>query len=210
MSDQAFLAEQFESKDQQREAAQLGMWVFLGSEIMLFGGVFLGIFVYRLNYTEPLQKATHHLHLWLGGTNTAVLLTSSLTMALAVTAARAGRRGATIRWLLLTALLGVGFLCIKGYEYSKEYYEGLMPGIGPAFPLQPPETQLFYNLYFAATGLHALHLSCAVLAATVFIWLIGSRRVHLPGQEARVETLSLYWHLVDVVWVFLFSSLYLI
>ena len=210
MSDQAFLAEQFESKDQQREAAQLGMWAFLGSEIMLFGGVFLGIFVYRINYAEALQKATHHLDIWLGGANTAVLLTSSLTMALAVVAARASRRGMTILWLAVTALLGLGFLCIKGYEYSKEYYEGLMPGIGPAFPLHPPETQLFYNLYYAGTGLHAFHLSCAVLAATVFIWLIASRRVHLPGQETRVVNLSLYWHLVDVVWVFLFSSLYLI
>lgn len=210
MSERAYLAEQFETERQQHEAAQLGMWVFLGSEIMLFGGIFAGLMVCRLAYEQVLKDASHHLHLWIGGGNTVVLLTSSLTMVLAVTAARAGRVRATMWYLVATALLGVAFLGVKGYEYHSEYVEGLMPGVGPEFPMDLPPTQLFFNLYFAATGLHAFHLIGGVLSVAAFIWLISSKRLHLPAQGTRIENLGMYWHLVDIVWVFLYPVLYLV
>lgn len=210
MSERAYIAEQFESERQQHEAAQLGMWVFLASEIMLFGGIFAGLMVCRLAYEQVLKDASHHLHLWIGGANTVVLLTSSLIMVLGVSAARAGRSRATIWYLVMTALFGLGFLGVKGYEYYSEYHEGLMPGIGPEFPMDAPPTELFFNLYFAATGLHAFHLIGGVLSVAVFVWLIGSNRILLPAQDARIENLGLYWHLVDIVWVFLYPVLYLI
>jgi cytochrome c oxidase subunit 3 len=125
------------------------------------------------------------LDLWLGGLNTALLLTSSLTMALAVRAAREDKRRQAIRLLLLTAALGTLFLGIKGYEYWSEYHEGLMPGIGPDSPLQTPAGHLFFNLYFAATGLHALHLACGVATLLGFAAMLGrSRRSWSPQPPA--------------------------
>lgn len=204
------LAEPYQAARQQQEAARLGIWLFLITEIMLFGGLFLGILVYRVLYGAVVEEASGHLDLWLGGLNTAVLLTSSLMMALAVHAAREGDRRAAVRWLLLTALLGLTFLGIKAYEYWKEYHEGLMPGIGPAFPMPEPAAQLFFNLYFAATGLHALHLSLGIGAVVAFAGLVGRRALLLPGKQMYVEGLGLYWHLVDVIWVFLYPVLYLV
>jgi cytochrome c oxidase subunit 3 len=210
MSGESHVALQFQSEAQQREAAELGMWVFLTTEIMLFGGVFLSILIYRVSYGSALRTASRHLDLWLGGANTAVLLTSSLTMVLAVVAAREHRPRPTAGWLLATAALGLIFLGIKGYEYFKEYHEGLMPGVGPPFPLPPAPNELFFNIYFAATGLHAFHLTCGIGAVGVFAWLIGRRRLPLPKRSTRVEVLGLYWHLVDIVWLFLYPALYLI
>lgn len=195
---------------QQHEAARMGMWIFLATELMLFGGLFMGIVVYRVLYSEAVAEASSHLDMWLGGLNTAVLLTSSLTMAFAVACAREGRAGPCTRNLLLTAALGTLFLGIKGYEYWKEYHEGLMPGIGPPFPIETPPAELFFNLYFAATGLHALHLTCGIGAVLGFSWLVGRRRLRLPARESYVEGLGLYWHLVDVIWVFLYPVLYLV
>lgn len=204
------LAEPYQTGRQQQEAARLGMWLLLITEIMLFGGLFLGILVYRVLHGPAFAAASSHLDLWLGGLNTAVLLTSSLMMAFAVHAARQGEHRAAARWLLLTALLGLIFLGIKGYEYWKEYHEGLMPGVGPDFPMPEPAGQLFFNLYFAATGLHALHLTLGIGAVTVFAAVIARRLLHLPGRQNYVEGLGLYWHLVDVIWVFLYPVLYLI
>ncbi len=210
MSAKSHVALQFQSEAQQRGAAELGMWVFLATEIMLFGGIFLSILIYRVSYGSALKTASHHLDMWLGGANTAVLLTSSLTMVLAVVAARERRPGPTVGWLLATAGLGLVFLGIKGYEYFKEYHEGLMPGVGPPFPLPPAPSELFFNLYFAATGLHAFHLTCGIVAVSLFAWLLGRRRLPLPERGTRVEVLGLYWHLVDIVWLFLYPALYLV
>jgi len=210
MSEPVILAEQFEEPRQQHEADQLGMWVFLGTEVMLFGGVFASIVIYRVLYGDVLKTASHHLDKWLGGANTAVLLTSSLTMVLAVVAAREGRVRATCWWFAATAALGLGFLGIKGYEYFKEYHEGLMPGVGPAFPIDQPPAQLFFNLYFAGTGLHAFHLSCGILVVAIFLWRVALRQLPLPERAVRVEILGMYWHLVDIVWLFLYPMLYLI
>jgi cytochrome c oxidase subunit III len=210
MTGRGHIVEPYEEAAQQHEAAQLGMWVFLATEIMLFGGIFMGVLVFRVAYGDVARTASGHLHLWVGGLNTAVLLTSSLTMVLAVAAAREGRVARTAWWLLGTAALGLAFLGIKGYEYRSEYAEGLMPGVGPSFPLEPGPAELFFNLYFAATGLHALHLICGIAAVLVFAWAVGLRSLRLPARSTPVEGLGMYWHLVDIVWVFLYPVLYLV
>lgn len=210
MSGRLALVEPYRDARQQQEAARLGMWLFLITEVMLFGGLFTGILIYRVLHGPAFAEASSHLDLWLGGLNTAVLLTSSLMMALAVHVAREGGPRACVRWLLLTAFLSAVFLGIKGYEYWKEYHEGLMPGVGPDFPLPGFETQLFFNLYFASTGLHALHLTLGIATVIVFSGLIAWRHLPLPGKQTYVEGLGLYWHLVDVIWVLLYPVLYLI
>ena len=204
------VAEPYQEARQQQEAARLGLWLFLITEIMLFGGLFTGILVYRVLHGAAFAEASSHLDPWLGGLNTAVLLTSSLMMALAVHAARTGERQAVVRWLLLTALLGLIFLGIKGYEWWKEYHEGLMPAVGPDFPIPVRAAELFFNLYFAATGLHALHLTLGIGAVAVFAGLTGRRLLPLPEKQTYVEGVGLYWHLVDVIWVFLYPVLYLV
>ncbi len=209
MSGRDIAVEPFQNPDQQREAARLGLWLYMATELMLFGGLFLGLVIYRVAYTEAADTASDHLHLWLGGANTAVLLTSSLTMVLAVVAAREAKAAQTVRFLLLTALLGLGFLGIKGYEYLLEYREGLMPGVGSVFPLGP-NTELFFNFYFASTGLHAVHLTLGILAVAVFAWRTLVRRLALPAHAIQIEGLGMYWHFVDIVWVFLYPVLYLI
>jgi cytochrome c oxidase subunit III len=209
MTERGAVAEPFATEAQQREAAHLGLWLFITTELMLFGGLFLGLVVYRIGYPAAADAASDHLRLWIGGANTAVLLTSSLTVALAVVGAREGRRGQTTALLLSTALLGLLFLGIKGYEYRLEYLEGLMPGLGPAFPLEP-HAELFFNFYFASTGLHALHLALGILAVGVFAWRTLSRRLPVPAGATWIEGLGMYWHFVDIVWVFLYPVLYLI
>ena len=209
MSERSAVAEHFQDEAQQHEAAALGLWLFITTELMLFGGLFLGLVVYRIAYSEAARTASEHLHLWIGGANTAVLLTSSLTMALAVVGAREGKRAKTTGLLLLTALLGLLFLGIKGYEYHSEYQEGLMPTMGPAFPLGQ-RAELFFNFYFASTGLHALHLTLGVLAVGVFAWRTLSQRLPVPQRATRIEGMGIYWHFVDIVWVFLYPVLYLI
>jgi cytochrome c oxidase subunit III len=210
MTSETYLAEQFETEAQQREAAQLGVWVFLGTEIMLFSGIFASILIYRVTYWQAAQAATEHLHVALGGINTALLLTSSLTVGFAVLSAREGRTSSTFWWMIATALLGLAFLGVKGYEYLEEYREGLMPGIGPPFPLDAPAAHLFFNLYYAGTGLHALHLGCGVAAVLIFALGIKSGRLVLPTRQMMIEGVGMYWGLVDMIWVFLFSALYLV
>jgi cytochrome c oxidase subunit III len=127
-----------------------------------------------------------------------------------VLAAREGRSSSTFWWLILTALLGLAFLGVKGYEYYEEYREGLMAAIGPRFPLDYPTAHLFFNLYYASTGLHALHLSCGVVAVLIFAVGVRTRRLVLPAREMMIEGLGMYWGLVDLIWVFLFPALYLV
>jgi cytochrome c oxidase subunit 3 len=130
-------------------------------------------------------------------------------MVLAVLDARDGRRQHTTLLLIATATLGLLFLALKGYEYHLEYREGLMPGVGPVFPLGP-QAKLFFNLYFVSTGLHAAHLALGIVAVGAFAWSVGSRRLPLPDRAMRIEGLGMYWHFVDIVWVFLYPVLYLI
>lgn len=208
----AWVAEQFDNLEQQREAVTLGMWIFLATEILFFGGLFLGFFVYRASYPEIFTAASRHLHVWLGTLNTAILLTSSLTIALAVHAARVGRRRMLIVFLGITFLLGAAFLGIKAIEYIWEFQENLMPFAGLTFHFEgpsPEQARIFFSFYFVMTGLHALHLLIGLGVIGVMIALaglgLGEHRL-----ERRVEMTGLYWHFVDLVWVFLFPIVYLI
>lgn len=202
--------EQFTSLGQQHEADRMGMWVFLATEIMLFGGLFMAILVYRVLFPDVVREAASHLNMWLGGVNTAVLLTSSLTMALAVHAARHGRGRRVLQMLAATAGLGSVFLGIKMYEYYREFHEGLMPAAGPPFPIETAGAELYFNVYFAATGLHALHLTLGILTVAILCGALLRGRLVAPDGHMTVELTGMYWHLVDIVWVFLYPVLYLV
>jgi cytochrome c oxidase subunit 3 len=206
----ANLAHHFEDLEQQREAHTLGMWAFLITEILFFGGLFAAYVVYRTAYPEAFANASNQLDARLGGINTAVLIGSSFTMVLAVHAAERRRKRAIFGWLWATVVLGTVFLGVKYVEYSHKWEHHLIPGPNFLFEGQPGGSeQLFFALYFAMTGLHAFHM---VIGAGVLIWLSVlalKGRFDLPGRNA-VEMAGLYWHFVDLVWIFLFPLLYLL
>jgi cytochrome c oxidase subunit 3 len=201
---------QFRDAPQRARANRLGLWAFLATEILLFGGLFLAYVLYRHAYPGAFAAGSGRLEFWIGTLNTAVLLTSSLCMALGDEAIKASRTGALRTCLILTWLLGAAFLGLKGYEYDQKYAEHLIPGRGflPT-PALPPQAQLFFFLYFAMTGLHALHM---VAGLTAIAWLLrlNARGRLSPAQHAPVEMVGLYWHFIDCVWVFLYPLLYLI
>jgi cytochrome c oxidase subunit 3 len=201
--------EPYVDRVQRRRANTLGMFVFLASEVMLFGGLFAAISVDRIGHPRAAAEAAAHLKLWLGTANTAILLTSSLLVALAALAARHGRRRPTAACLLGAAVLGVAFLAVKGVEYRLEYLDGLMPGFGPQSPLQDRPATLFIALYFVGTGLHALHVAVGVGLLAGIGAAAAVKRLWLPQRATTIELVGLYWHLVDVIWVFLFPLLYL-
>ena len=204
------LAHHFESLDQQKEAATLGMWVFLVTEVLFFGGLFAGYAIYRSWYPEAFAAASHELDIVLGSVNTVVLITSSLTMALAVHAAQTGERRLVLWLLLATMALGATFLGIKGVEYYHKFAEHHVPG--PAFSFEPEHfshAQIFFSLYFVMTGLHALHMIIGLGIMTV-IGIMAWRRQFDSEYYTPVEVAGLYWHFVDIVWIFLFPLLYLI
>ena len=209
MSDTA-LAHQFEDLEQQREVATLGMWVFLVTELLFFGGLFLTYSVYRGWYPEDFAAASHELIVWAGTLNTVVLITSSLTMALAVHAAESGHRRALILFLLATMALGCVFLGVKAFEYRTEYLEHHIPGWGFQFKADHfLHAQIFFSLYFIMTGLHALHMIIGLGVMAVMVWL-SYRGTITPAYSNPIEISGLYWHFVDIVWIFLFPLLYLI
>jgi cytochrome c oxidase subunit 3 len=202
-------AEHFESPERQREAAELGMWVFLATELMFFGPLFLGYAYGRWAFPEGFAAASRHTDVVIGTINTAVLLTSSLFMALGVRAAQLRQRDATILWLLLTAILGFVFLTLKGLEYHDEWREHLVPWLD--FHFERPQQRaaaLFYFLYFATTGLHAVHLSIGIAVMCIFALRVRAHGVR--GLRNSIEMGALYWHFVDSVWVFLYPMLYLV
>ena len=206
----ALPAHQFDDLEQQHEAGALGMWAFLITEIMFFGGLFTVYTVYRWSYGQGFAEASRHLDIRLGAINTAVLIGSSLTMALAVHAAQTGRRRVLILFLLFTILLGSVFLGIKAFEYNHKFHEHLVPG--PGFRLAGPEArhaELFFSLYFAMTGLHAVHMIIGVGILATLV-MMANRGRFSPAHHAPVEITGLYWHFVDIVWIFLFPLLYLI
>lgn len=201
----------FDTPERESRADTFGMWIFVGSEAMLFGTVLLVFFLARLNYGEAFAAASKQLSLPLGTLNTAVLITSSFAMALAHFFSATGRWRAAIWSLAATGLLGVVFLIVKGIEYAKEFSEGIAPVLGAPFTYAGPDpihAQFFFSLYFAMTGLHALHLICGILAVATL--LVLWRHTPDAGRTRRVQSLGLYWHFVDIVWVFLFPALYLI
>ena len=234
------LAHHFESMEQQKQAASLGMWVFIAQEVMFFGGLFLGYTVYRHLYPGAFAAGSHELSVAWGGFNTVVLILSSLTVALAVRAGHMGRNAAIIKWLIATMVLGFVFLGVKAIEYHGKWEHHLIPGanfhydphhtaaaehagkhVTDAFAAATAETdqhakaytpgnvQIFFAFYFAMTGMHALHM---VIGVGLMIWLIGRarRQEFAADYNSPIELFGLYWHFVDVVWIFLFPLLYLI
>ena len=204
------LAHHFQNLDEQKEASSLGMWLFIAQEVMFFGGLFLAYTVYRNLYPAAFAEASHHLDWALGGINTAVLILSSLTMALAVRAAALGHRTQIVLFLIATVVLGSIFLGVKIVEYGDKFEHHLVPG--PHFQFPGPNArpaQIFYSLYFAMTGLHALHMIIGIPILLVLAWKAHrgryGREYHTP-----VEMTGLYWHFVDIVWIFLFPLLYLV
>jgi cytochrome c oxidase subunit 3 len=206
-----YLQHHFDDMGQQAEASTLGMWVFLVTEIMFFGGLFMAYLVYRHNSPSGFQEASHELNLWLGATNTAVLIFSSLTMALAVRAAQTSqKRGTQIAFLLITIFFGFVFLGIKAFEYAEKFRVGHVPGPNFHWDGQYPKpAEQFYSLYFAMTGLHALHMIIGIGIMSVITWMAW-RNTFDKEYYTPVEVAGLYWHFVDIVWIFLFPLLYLI
>ena len=205
------LQHHFDSLEQQAEASTLGMWVFLVTEIMFFGGLFLAYIVYRTWYPLAFAEGSHHLDITLGAVNTAVLICSSLTMALAVHAAQVGSRRGQLTFLPLTIFLGAVFLGIKAVEYYEKFRDHLIPGHHFQWHGQanPRNVEIYYSLYFTMTGLHALHMVVGIGIMSVILWMAWRGRFS-PEYYSPVEVSGLYWHFVDIVWIFLFPLLYLI
>ncbi len=205
---------QFETLDQQRETASLGMWVFLVTEVLFFGGMFMTYTLNRSTYPDVFGEASRSINLTLGAVNTVVLIGSSLTMAMSVWAAQVGKKQLVTIFLIATLILGSVFLGIKGVEYHEKFVEHHVPGLN--FNFEPgadaatnAHAQLFFSLYFAMTGLHALHM---IIGAGLLIWLIKEsfKGRFTPEYSTPVDLVGLYWHFVDIVWIFLFPLLYLI
>ena len=204
------VAHHFEDLEQQNESVLLGMWLFLATEVMFFGGLFTAYVVYRTMYSGVFHEASRTLDLYLGAGNTLVLLVSSLTMATGVYAAKTGRKNLLILMLVATIALGLTFLGVKAVEYGQKFEHHLVPG--PGFHWEgdnPPHAQLFFVLYFVMTGMHAFHMviGIAVMSMLLAMAMLGKFG---PERYMGVELGGLYWHFVDIVWVFLFPLLYLI
>ena len=205
-----FLQHHFREMSQQFDAAKIGMWLFLVTEVLLFGGLFVGYGIMHARHPEAFMAAHHHLDRTLGALNTIVLLTSSFTMVMSVWAAQTDRKKLLILFLALTILCAGVFMVVKYFEYSHKFHEGLLPGKyyshkGDTVPGQ----FMFFSFYFMMTGLHGLHILAGMVVLT---WLlVRSRRGHFSGSYyAPVDLGGLYWHLVDMIWIYLFPLLYLI
>jgi cytochrome c oxidase subunit 3 len=226
------LQHHFENMEQQREAGTLGMWVFLVTEIMFFGGMFLAYTLYRSTYPVAFASASNHLDITLGTLNTGVLILSSFTMAMAVYFTQTGKRRPQILCLGLTLILGLTFLGVKAAEYRDKYTDHLIPGrLIPSNPFNPgvqhegepydkhklhllpgasvKQVEMFYWIYFAMTGMHALHMIIGAGLLT-FLLIFAMKGRFDPEYHSPVEVIGLYWHFVDIVWIFLFPLLYLL
>jgi cytochrome c oxidase subunit 3 len=186
------------------------MWIFLATEVLFFGGLFATYSTYRGLYPDAFAAASHEMVVWAGTLNTVVLITSSLTMALAVHAAQLGERKRVVMLLAVTMLLGAVFLGVKAFEYYTEFSEHHVPGLGFEFDARyVRQAQLFFSLYFVMTGLHALHMIIGLGVMTVMLWWAW-RGTITKEYYSPIEISGLYWHFVDIVWIFLFPLLYLV
>jgi len=217
------LLHHFATEEQQRDSASFGMWIFLSTEVMFFGGLFCAYLIYRLKYFGEFAAASQTLNWQLGMTNTAVLICSSLTVVLAVWAAQHSKRALLLGSLVLTLILGFAFLGIKAVEYAEKFEKHHVPGPSfqfdhvkiPTAPGQPEQfanpshAQIYFALYFIMTGLHALHM---IIGIGIFVWLlfIAWKGRLTPEYNTPMEIGGLYWHFVDIVWIYLFPLLYLI
>jgi cytochrome c oxidase subunit 3 len=208
MSEHVELREPYAEPRQQHAAGMMGIYIFLATEIMLFGGLLAVAYEIRILHGADYIVASKQLHVWIGAINTVLLLTSSLTVALAVHAARQGSIRAVLTCLGLAVLLGIAFLGIKAFEYSVEYREGLLP-IGDAGHFAGVVQHQFMDLYLIATGLHALHLLIGIGVLAGVGLQVARRWVPLPDRAVVVEVAGVYWHFVDVIWIFLYPALYL-
>ena len=206
MSDRT-LGFQYATLAQQRETATLGMWAFLATEVLFFGALIAAYLNYRIWFGEEFIAAASLTKVVLGTANTAVLLTSSACMAMAVTTFDAGSKRAPALWLTATALLGVMFIVIKATEWWLEYQEHLVPALNFDLARHGGVAEIFFVFYFCATGLHALHLLIGISLVTWLAVRIGSGRLEPGGSTTRL--IGLYWHFVDIVWIFLFPLIYL-
>ena len=203
------LREQYGTPEQQRETVTLGMWIFLATEMMFFGGLFMAFAVYRMRFPQGFDEGSADMSIVLGSINTAVLIASSFAMALAIHSAATSKQYRSVWLLLTTAFLGVAFLAIKFTEYYQHYEAHKVPGIW--FETSKPEAgamQLFYVFYFAMTGLHALHMTIGI--TLVIIYALRAAAGSFDSEyHTPLEALGLYWHFVDIVWVFLFAIFYI-
>jgi cytochrome c oxidase subunit III len=202
--------EQFDDLEQQRLTYTLGMWVFLATEVLFFGGMFTLYSAYRYAYDDAFHAASRHMAVALGSINTAVLLLSSLTMALAVKNAHEDRRKSVLLFYLLTMALGTVFILIKAVEYTDHIEHHLWPGKNFSFPAPfKDHTELFFSLYFVMTGIHALHLLIGILVVGIMFVMVLRGRFS-GAHDEPIELVGLYWHFVDIVWIFLFPLYYLL
>ena len=203
------VAHQFEDAGQQYDSSIFGMWVFLSTEVLFFGGALTAYAVYRWLYSVAFRLASDHLDISLGLINTAILIASSLTMVLAIHEIQHGNRKGLVKYLCATILLGGVFLAIKSFEYAHKFHEHLIPGPNFQFPEQIPGVQLFFSLYFALTGLHALHMIIGIVILGIMVFWAKQGRYD-EHYNTPIEVMGLYWHFVDIVWIFLFPLLYLV
>ncbi len=205
-----FRVHHFDSAVKQQNAARLGMWLFLGTEVLLFAGLFCAYVIYRSIFPQEWKAASHHLNTQLGIVNTVVLITSSLTMAMAIHYAHSNRRIASVLATLITIGGGAAFLVIHGFEYYHEYTVGALPGGFYNYPALPyTGARMFYTLYFLMTGLHSAHvfIGMAILAVLAVRTYVGHFN---HAYYTPLELGGMYWHLVDLIWIFLFPLLYLV
>ena len=205
------VAEQFTTPGQQRHAGLMGMWVFLLTELLLFAGLLLVALVLRWVHTQSVLNVGAHLKFWIGATNSVVLIVSSLTMALAIEFSKLGRQRDMIYGMVATAALGVLFLCLKGYEYFQDFQEHLTPFlIGRPYALADDHpTVLFLDLYYIATSLHAAHMLIGISLILFTAWQANTAG-YLARRQNRIEIVGLYWHFIDLVWIMVFATLYLV
>jgi len=204
----SILAEQFDDNRQQHHAAMLGMWTFLATEILFFGALFLAYTLYRHFYFEDFGAASKLTDVTFGTINSVILLTSSLSVAIAVRAAKLNHFKSTIRGLSWTVALGMAFLVVKGLEYHEDITKHLVPG--PSFTGElPPHAQLFFWLYWTMTGLHAVHVTVGIgVLSIITAWTWRKKNLH--ARATTIEMAGLYWHFVDIVWLYLYPLLYLV
>jgi len=202
-------AHHFDDAVQERDAAQLGMWLFIGQELLFFGGLAVLYIVMRLQHPGAFVEGSGHLSWKLGGLNTAFLVVSSMTLGLAIRSAKRDEAGKIVPFLGATFLLALSFLVVKGFEYSEKIHHGLVPGKWFSAIGADPSLHVFFGMYFATTGLHALHV---LIGMGLLVWLmLRARRGHFhSGYQTPLDLVNLYWHTVELIWIFLFPALYLV
>jgi cytochrome c oxidase subunit 3 len=206
----AYLAHHFNDPAQQRDASKLGMWIFIMTEILLFGGLFLAYTVFRTLNPDMFYNAHKHLDLTLGTINTIVLITSSVTMALAIRSMQVGRKTQTLIFLFSTLALAAVFLVIKYFEYSHKFHLGQLPGRFYTYTgIEGTNPHIFFSIYFTMTGLHAVHIIGGMTVISMMV--VRTFKNHFSAEYyTPLELTGLYWHLVDLIWIYLFPLLYLI